>query len=120
MDLRNLAKQVEGLHRIVGAMAGLPELFLSEEESFAVAQAVSDVSREYKIKLDPKYTVLINAAVMVVMVYAPRVVAITARLKSERAQKEAEQAHREQTVAAREDRPIVIVPPQGPAHDPGV
>lgn len=100
--------QIVGLHQIVGSLLGLPELFISPEEGTAVAQVVIDISREYKIKIDHKYTILINAGLVLSMIYAPRVGQIVMRKREAVKKQKEQQVQREQAVADREDRPVNV------------
>ncbi len=116
-SLTVLARQVQGAHLIISQMGGLPELVISEEEATAIAQVITDVSREYRIKLNSKYTVLIQAGLTLAVIYGPRGYAIGQRIKAQKSEQLARQKVAEKTVETREDRPVIFSPEPPPNNN---
>lgn len=67
-----LARKIGALHELVAKFTGLP-VQLSEVEANDLAEAVSLVSAQYNVVVNPKVVALLNLAGTAAAIYAPRV-----------------------------------------------
>ena len=81
MEASALAKQVEGLHSLMALAMGIPELQLQPAEAEMLGGAIAQVCDEYDFSLSGKTGALLQLLAAAAMVYAPRVIAVGARVK---------------------------------------
>jgi hypothetical protein len=84
--LASLAKQVQGLHQLMALATGIPELMLQEGEAIMLGGAIAQVCEEYDLSLSGKTGALLQLAAAGAMIYAPRFMAVTQRIKRQREQ----------------------------------
>jgi hypothetical protein len=77
-----LAKQVDGLHKLVALATGIPELNLQPPEAQMLGEAISRVCEEYDLSLSGKTGALLQLAAAAAMIYAPRLIAVNARVQA--------------------------------------
>lgn len=100
VDETALAKQIEGLHKVVALMSGLPELALDSLESSMLATSVAAVQREFGMAVSSKTTALIGLVATAGIVYVPRAAAIGQRVRVQKARQQAEAEAAQQAAAA--------------------
>ena len=80
----NLTKLLLSCHQMLAALAGIPELLLTQDEAAQMGAAIHDVEVLYADSiLSPEITAWSNLALTSVMVYWPRYVAIKRRVEKE-------------------------------------
>lgn len=80
LDAEALAGQIFFAHFLLGSAMKMPELMLSEDESKSLSGAVINFAKEFDFVPDPKITAAIMLIGTAGMIYAPKVMAIKARL----------------------------------------
>lgn len=81
-DKAILAKQTVGVHKMLALMTGIPELEIGDDEGKILAEAMTAVSREYGVAVSGKTAASMQMLAACAMVYAPRALAFTARVKA--------------------------------------
>jgi hypothetical protein len=83
VDLSNLTGMFVGLHTMLAMQTNTPELAISEEEGKAFTMAAQNVLRHYSVETTQKTLDTIALVGVTFGIYAPRVVAINVRRRSE-------------------------------------
>lgn len=88
-NIEKMAKQIMGVHMIADKMlakfTGVECLALAESESYALAEGIASMSREFEIVVSGKTAAMLQFAVTAAMIYAPRFVYFTEKAKESRA-----------------------------------
>src|SRR5574337_178250 len=93
-DVNSLARQIFGLHTLAAMATGIPEATIGEQESVMLATALDSVADQYGLSLDGKTGAAIQLIATAAMIYAPRVVAVRARIAAQSAAADAVNAAR--------------------------
>lgn len=81
LDLSSITGLFVGAHVLLAAKTGTPELAISEDEGKLFMQRAQSVLRHYSVETTQKTMDWISFIGVTVMIYAPRVVAISANRK---------------------------------------
>lgn len=92
-DLSGIESILVGIHAMLSTATAMPELSIEQAEAHVVAEAIANVSEQYKIKLDGKAGAIAGLVYALGIVYGPRAVAITIRLRNERKQEQEQKQH---------------------------
>jgi hypothetical protein len=84
-----LAKQVEGLHKLAAMGTGIPELEITSAEAEMLGDAIANVCEEYDLSLSGKTGALLQLVAAAGMIYAPKFVQIGQRVKQQAQQRKA-------------------------------
>lgn len=83
-NLKGIEQLLLATHLMIATATGCHELMLDEKEGTMLAEALANLSDQYKIKLDGKSGALIGLLYAVGAIYGPRAVTIGIRIRSER------------------------------------
>jgi len=101
LDLDLLTRQLVGIHVMLAAATGTPELAIQESEGKELSSAIGDLVAQYEWAIDPRMVAWANLIGVCSAIYVPRALAIRMRtaqtredeLSRRRAQAEATLAH---------------------------
>ena len=86
-----LAKQVAGVHQLVGIAIGQPQLVaISDEQATSLTNAAMDVMQYYDMSISPVAVAWANLAAVCATIYAPKFLMFSAMRK---AAKQSQQSH---------------------------
>lgn len=86
-----LAKQVAGVHQLIGIAIGQPQLVaISEEQAVSLTNAAMDVMQHYDMSISPVAVAWANLAAVCATIYAPKFLMFSAMRK---AAKQSQQSH---------------------------
>lgn len=89
------AEHIQGFHQIAALATGIQELVIGEEEAKNLSDAIKAVSAQYDVLISGKSAAWMNLALIAAMVYVPRLMVGTMRIRQEK-----------EEMNAREGRPI--------------
>lgn len=81
-EIANLGKQLVGIHQMAAMLTGFPELAIGEPEGQMLANGIIGIAEQYDLSIDGKTGAALQLFAAAAMVYAPRAIAINARLKA--------------------------------------
>lgn len=79
-----IAGTLYGIHGAIAAIAKIPELELTEEQSKQLAKATAVAAEVSGADIDPRMAAYVNLAVVALSIYGPKGLAAYARIKMER------------------------------------
>lgn len=86
-----LAKQVAGVHQLVGIAIGQPQLVaISDEQATSLTNAAMDVMQHYDMSISPVAVAWANLAAVCATIYAPKFLMFSAMRKAAR---QSQQSH---------------------------
>lgn len=89
IDLGGLDSILFSIHLALSAITKMPELALDEAESKKLAEAASAVQAQYDVTLNPKMLAWSQLVIVAGAIYGPRAIAVSMRVKREKASKRA-------------------------------
>jgi hypothetical protein len=87
VDVNSLTFSLTGIHALLAAGLGAPELLMSEDDGKIIGSAAAAVARHYDLQASQKAIDWGNLVVALGAFYGPRIIAIRARRKQERSTK---------------------------------
>lgn len=75
-DVADLARQIQGIHRVAALATGLPLLEIADQEAAMLASGISAVAEEYGFALSGKTGAALQLFAAMGFVYGPRVIAV--------------------------------------------
>jgi hypothetical protein len=78
-----LGRQIQGAHKILGLLPGVPEelVEISDQDADALGEAIQDVLVHYDMTVNPVWAAWINLAAVVGVVYGPKIAMVQAMRK---------------------------------------
>ena len=83
-DREALARSLKGTHGTLAFFLGMPELMISEAEAVELAGAFADFAREFDFEPNPKVLATVNLIGVAGIVYVPRVVKVSQRVRAQK------------------------------------
>jgi hypothetical protein len=90
-EVAKLAQFLGAAHMMMANGMKMPEMALQEIECQALAGSLMGVMEQYDYTVDPKIAALVSLGVVAFGIYVPRMAAVSARVKAQRAQSQARQ-----------------------------
>ncbi len=82
----NLARQIEGIHKMVAMLPGLEVMAMSADESAILAEAMTGVGDEYGVTISGKTAATLQLVGALAMCYGPRILYMREMAKKRKAE----------------------------------
>ena len=83
-DREALARSLKGTHGTLAFFLSMPELMISDVEATELAGAFADFAREFDFEPNPKVLATVNLIGVAGIVYVPRVVKVSQRVRAQK------------------------------------
>lgn len=89
LDIKQLGKQLVGLHAVAALATGIEPIRLEDNEGQALASAIVDVANQYNVVANAKMMAWLALAATAAAIYGPRALMIRAMVAEKKRQAEA-------------------------------